>query len=156
MVKARQAQYYMNAAQGKAIPVRKLANTQPAAYLENTASAATDWTISPAWTPSPGCWYMAVWDKAHFFVVPSVTNPGYFHVSKLYDDVSAKPDPLQPDWDGVSLYQGTKRPVIATFVEETLKYQGMAEPSKIDWSEKKRTGLPRPFGEPQGDGSICT
>lgn len=142
-VSARQAQRYMAAAEGKPVPVRALSSKY------DTVSHLTDWPV-PAWTPTPGHWMTTVTDDgASWWVVPSLKHPGFFHISKFYQDPEAKPDPDQPDWDGESMFAGTKRPVRADVVEPMLQHFGMNEPVKAKWESLERPGLSRPFGEPE-------
>lgn len=88
-------------------------------------------------------------DGAAWWVVPSLEHPGFFHISKFYKDPEAKPDPNQPDWDGESLFAGTKRPVRADVVEGFLQHFGMKEPVNAEWTSREQAGLSRPFGEPE-------
>ena len=142
-VSARQAQRYMAAAEGKPTPIRSLSSKY------DTVSHLTDWPV-PTWTPTPGHWMFTVTeDGAAWWVVPSLEHPGFFHISKLHQDPEAKPDPNQPEGDGQSLFDGTKRPVRADVVELMLQSFGMKEPVNADWESREKAGLSRPFGEPE-------
>ena len=148
LVSQRQAQRYMAVAQGKPVPVRALGSkNDTVSYLEDATKPTTDWP-APKWQPAANTWYSARWDKASFWVVPS-THEGFFHVSKLHQDATAKPDPDQPDWDGESLFDGSKRPMRADVVEQFLWTLGMSEPEKIDWEMLDKPGIDRPFCEPE-------
>ena len=154
-VSPRQAQRYMAAAEGKPVPIRSLSSKYdtvshlteiPLASIKT--DALTDWPV-PTWTPTPGHWMSAVTDEAAWWVVPSLEHPGFFHISKFHQDATAKPDPDQPDWDGQSLFDGTKRPVRADVVEPMLQHFGMKEPVNAEWISREKPGLSRPFGEPE-------
>ncbi len=149
-VSARQAQRYMAVAEGKPVPVRALSSKYDTVshLTDEGAQAVTDWPV-PTWTPTPGHWMTTVTeDGSAWAVVPSLEHPGFFHISKFYQDPAAKPDPTQPDWDGESLFAGTKRPVRADVVEPMLQHFGMKEPVKAEWASREKPGLSRPFGEP--------
>lgn len=148
-VSPRQAQRYMAAAEGKPVPIRSLSSKyDTVSHLTDEGKPGTGWP-DPTWTPTPGRWMVATTDEATWWVVPSLEHPGFFHVSKFHQDTSAKPDPSQPDWDGQSLFDGTKKPVRSDAVEMMLQHFGMDEPSKAAWSSREKAGLSRPFGEPE-------
>lgn len=150
-VSARQAQRYMAVAEGKPVPVRALSSKYDTVshLADESKKAVTDWPV-PTWTPTPGHWMHTVTeDGAAWWVVPSLEHPGFFHISKFHQDPEAKPDPNQLDWDGESLFDGTKRPVRADVVEPMLQHLGMKEPVKAEWESREQAGLSRPFGEPE-------
>ena len=154
-VSARQAQRYMAAAEGKPTPIRSLSSKYDrVSHLTELPLSSirtdtfTNWP-APTWTPTPGHWMCATTDDAAWWVVPSLEHPGFFHISKFYQDATAEPDPNQPDWDGASLYAGTKRPARADVVEAMLQHFGMKEPVNAEWSSREKPGLARPFGEPE-------
>ena len=154
-VSARQAQRYMAAAEGKPTPIRSLSSKyDTVSHLTELPLSSirtdtfTNWP-APTWTPTPGHWMCATTDDAAWWVVPSLEHPGFFHISKFYQDATAEPDPNQPDWDGASLYAGTKRPARADVVEAMLQHFGMKEPVNAEWSSREKPGLSRPFGEPE-------
>lgn len=144
-VSPRQAQRYMAAAEGKPVPIRSLSPKYDT--VSHLPDSLTGWPV-PNWTPTPGHWMFATTDEASWWVVPSLEHPGFFHVSKFHQDATAKPDPEQPDWDGQSLFDGTKRPVRADVVEAMLQSLGMKDPANVAWDGKEKLGLSRPFGEP--------
>ncbi len=144
VVKARQAQYYMNAAQGKSVPVRKLSNTQPTAYLNAPESAAPSLStmdsektlhdyFRPSWIPMKGYAYCCATDTCAYWVVHSKEHPGFFHVSHLTEDN----------------YSGTRRPVAGIAVEYMLQGYGLTVPADADWNVRKGYDMTRPFGEPE-------
>ena len=150
-VSARQAQRYMAAAEGKPVPIRSLSSKYDTVshLTDENKKPVTTWPV-PTWTPIPGHWMTTVTeDGAAWWVVPSLEHPGFFHISKFHQDATAKPDPDQPDWDGQSLFDGTKRPVRADVVEPMLQHFGMKEPVKAEWKSREQAGLSRPFGEPE-------
>ena len=150
-VSARQAQRYMAVAEGKPVPVRALSSKYDTVshLADESKKAVTAWPV-PTWTPTPDHWMTTVTaDGAVWWVVPSLEHPGFFHISKFHQDPEAKPDPNQPDWDGESLFDGTKRPVRADVVEPMLQHFGMKEPVKAEWEIREQAGLSRPFGEPE-------
>lgn len=153
-VSPRQAQRYMAAAEGKPVPIRSLSSKyDTVSHSTDTPTATsktvglTDWPV-PTWTPTPGHWMTAATDEAAWWVVPSLEHPDFFHISKFHKASQAKPDPSQPDWDGESLFDGTRRPVRADVVEPMLQYFGMQELIHVEWISHERPGLSRPFGEP--------
>lgn len=150
-VSARQAQRYMAAAEGKPVPIRSLSSKYDTVshLTDESKMAVAGWQV-PTWTPTPGHWMVTVAeDGAAWWVVPSLEHPGFFHISKFHQDPEAKPDPDQPDWDGQSLFDGTKRPLRADAVECSLQVFGLKEPAKAEWTSRERAGLSRPFGEPE-------
>jgi len=117
--------------------------------LSSIRTDTMDHWPTPEWQPEDGHWYFATWDDAAFWVVPSLEHPAHFHVSKLYKLKTPEPSTAEPEWDGESQFDGTKRPMKAYAIESMLQHFGMAEPAKVDWDVKKKAGLSRPFGEPE-------
>jgi hypothetical protein len=154
-VSVRQAQRYIAVAEGKQVPMRELASkSDTVSHLTESAESQIpedlrEWLSEPVFSPTVGYWYCTTTEDAAWWVVPSLEHPDHFHISKFHQDATAKPDPDQPDWDGQSLFDGTKRPVPAWLVETTLQRFGMNEPISQEWSSKKKEGLSRPFGEPE-------
>lgn len=150
-VSPRQAQRYMAAAEGKSVPIRLLSSKYDTVshLIDESEQAVTDWPV-PTWTPTPGHWMTTVTeDGAAWSVVPSLEHLGFFHISKFYKGPEARLDPTQPDWDGQSLFDGTKRPIRADVVEGMLQHFGMKDPVKAEWASREQAGLSRPFGEPE-------
>jgi len=164
-VSVRQAQRYIAVAEGKQVPMRELASkSDTVSHLtegQHSGDATKvlpepqipedlrEWLTEPVFSPTVGYWYCTQTEDAAWWVVPSLEHPDHFHISKFHQDATAKPDPAQPDWDGESLFDGTKRPVPAWLVEFQLQGFGMDEPISQEWSSKKKEGLSRPFGEPE-------
>jgi len=139
-VSPRQAQRYMAVAEGKPMPVRKLASKNDMLSLLGVSKRED---FIPCWMPTPGCWHAAVWDHAGFWVVPDLKGVG-FHVSKLYTEDRSLPE---SQWQ--SMYDGTKGAVSAEYVDIYLKLFGLPCADKVDWNISEGEGFDRPFGEPQ-------
>ena len=156
-VSPRQAQRYMAAAEGKPVPIRSLSSKyDTVSHLTEGAEPQIpeelrEWLSEPVFSPTVGYWYCTQTEDAAWWVVPSLEHPDHFHISKFHQDATAKPDPAQPDWDGQSLFDGTKRPVPVWLVEFHLQGFGMNDPISQEWSSKKKEGLSRPFGEPEAE-----
>ena len=151
MVTPRQAQRYMALAQGKPLPIRMIAKNYTVSYLPKAMPASLHREeIKPAtWTPTPGHWMHVVADGAAWWVVPSIEHPGFFHISKVWSLAEPEAADVGTDWDGESMYDGTKRPVRSDVVEQFLKFFGMTDPALADWGVCNKPGLSRPFGEPE-------
>lgn len=145
-VTPRQAQRYMALAQGKRMPIRAIAKNDTVSHWPKPVDA---WPV-PRWMPTPGHWMHAATDDAAWWVVPSLEHPGFFHVSKLHSLARPEPEGKAGDWDGASVFDGTKRPVRADVVESFLQHMGMTAPSQVEWRAREKPGLTRPFGEPSG------
>ena len=158
-VSARQAQRYMAVAQGKPIPVRELAarndtvsqvaRSDMMSQLSDVlspeeADSVIDGTWTPKWKPEAGHWYSAFTESGAYWVVPDLTQPHLFHVSRLDSDPA--------DEDG--LFYGTRWAEVTDFVEIRLKQYGMADPINTKWKVSKRAGLSEPFGAPENHGKI--
>ena len=156
-VSARQAQRYIAVAEGKPVPIRSLSSKyDTVSHLTEGAEpqipeVLRKWLSEPVFSPTVGYWYCTQTEDAAWWVVPSLEHPDHFHISKFHQDATAKPDPAQPDWDGQSLFDGTKRPIPAWLVEFHLQGFGMNDPISQEWSSKKKEGLSRPFGEPEAE-----
>lgn len=122
-VSIRQAQRYMAVAQGKPVPVRKLADkSDTVSHLENQY-----------FVPLPRHIFFAkdVGEPNNHFIVESCAqHPTFFFVSHITNDES--PDMM------------TARPVEAIAVHDTLVYYGMPEPLKARWLVKKSNGVMEP------------
>lgn len=150
-VSVRQAQRYIAVAEGKQVPIRALASkSDTVSYLTDAAPTTTVWP-TPEWMPEDGHWYLATWDNAAFCVVPSLEHPGHFHVSKLHTLKTPELVTDEPEWDGVSVFDGTNKPMKAYAIESMLQHFGMAEPAKVNWDVVEKAGLSRPLGEPESD-----
>lgn len=101
-------------------------------------------------------------EDAVFWVLPNLKLDG-FHISKHYK-VERKPnipieqfahpdDPYdQREWDGMSMYDGTKFAVRQDTVDESLRYFGIEDPTSVIWNFSGACqGSARPFGEPLGE-----
>ena len=159
-VSPRQAQRYMAVAQGKPIPVRKLADknekvslvarNDTVSHLSNVFSSEeidrlVDGTWVAKWKPQSGHWYTTMNDNGAYWVVPDLKRPDQFHVSRLYsDDIE----------DDESLFSGTRWAESADRVEITLRGFLLSAPENAVWKEFKKTGLTEPFGAPDNHGKI--
>ena len=159
-VSARQAQRYMAAAQGKAIPIEELADEYDAlpqltrndtvSHLSNYLSqqeidSLVDGTWTPNWKPEAGCWYITATELGAYWVVPDLKRPDLFHVSRFYSD--------GPEDDG-GLFDRTRWAELADLVEIRLKGFQLAEPGKANWKIYKKAGLSGPFGAPKRHGTL--
>ncbi len=157
-VSPRQAQRYMDIVRGKQVTVRQLAaKTDTMSVLETPSDQGS--VIDGRWVPNMGFHYCYATDDAAYWVVPSSKDDGY-HVSKLYQqerdpsvDPSIYADPDDPyderDWDGISLYDGTSRPVPGKLIHEYFRIIfGIPDATSIVWLSFPGVGLERPFGEP--------
>lgn len=152
-VSVRQSQRYMAAAQGKQVPIRAISSKYDTVShlpaVDQQTKTTDDWP-APTWEPTAGHWMLADVGDSVFHVVPSLEHPGFFHISKFYSSTELlKVDAPNPDWDGESYFDGTKRPVRPDAVEMSLQCFGMGDPSQTAWSSKAHDGLSRPFGEPE-------
>jgi len=147
----RTVQRYMAVASGREVPMRALAGkTDTVSELHSFIGGEdldkiVDGTWVPQWKPRAGHWYWTVTDTGAYWVVPDVQNPERFHVSRLYSE-KGKGD--------AELFDGTRWPESADLVEARLKLFSMADPSQAQWNERKKAGLPQPFGAPKKHGMI--
>lgn len=158
-ISIRKAQRYMSFAGGKDISVKKLADKcDMVSHLKTACDQGS--VIDGVWTPQPGHHYLHTGEDATYWVVPDI-NSERFHVSKLFRterdpniDPETYADPDDPDdereWDGMSRYHGTPRPIRQEFVGVYLRLIGLREPSSILWESCAAEGTQRPFGEPEG------
>ncbi len=119
-VSDRQAQRYIAVAQGKAVPLRKLAGkTDTVSDLENQI-----------FVPLPRHVYFAkdIGSPDNHFMVESCSEyPDFFFVTRVKNNDD-------PD-------QITDRPVEAIAVHDTLIFFGMSEPLNVNWLVKKSMGV---------------
>ena len=158
-VSLRQAQRYMAVAQGKTIPLRRLIEKNDTALSHLDSQVDQGLIANGQWQPKIGYLYIYSDGYAAYWVVPDL-NPNGFHVSKHYQierDPTVPPeqyaDPDDPhderEWDGMSMYDGTKHPVRQDRVDASLRYFGLKDPTTLIWSYSGACeGSARPFGEP--------
>ena len=143
-VSARQVQRYVAVAQGKAVTVRELAgslvvgadqpsNTTAVSHIEADAprNMPGDPDVAPTFMPESGLCYACpkpVGEGPTYLVEPSSKWPNFFFVTRMNDDDSDS-------------YDCTRRPVHRDFVEENLKYYGMADPAGAEWKVKDSPGV---------------
>ncbi len=161
-VSPRQCQRYMDVALGKPIPIRKLAGKYDTVSLLFNPNDQGK-VISGKWIPNSGFEYCYPTVGAAYWVTPDSKGQG-FHVSKHYQierDPNVDPkiyaDPDDPyderEWDGMSVYDGTKYPMRADMIDPYLRHiSGLADPSKVQWKSWPSKGRNRPFGEPAAAG----
>ena len=154
----RTCQRYMAVAMGKEVSIRTLAGkpdtvsvlTDDASVDAAMASQVSDEDFvktlmdlhSPSWMPELGHWYIGQTNHGVYWIVPDVSAPSLFHVSRFYDSVE------QGKGEG-DLFDGTRCPIEASQVAFQLKRFQLPDPSKIEWKMKKKEGLNEPFGAPE-------
>jgi Protein of unknown function (DUF3102) len=160
-VSERQAQRYMAVAQGKPVPIRALARRTDTDVSLFNKHDDQGLIINGNWMPNAGYHYVHCADDATYWVVPDINSKG-FHISKLYqckrdsnvtsENFANPDDPYdERDWDGVSLYDGTKHAVRKDYVTKFLKYFGLVNPALIQWESWPGEGCLRPFSEPESE-----
>jgi len=124
-VSDRQAQRYIAVAQGKTVPLRKLAGkTDTVSDLKKGI-----------FVPLPRHIYFAKdvgFPDNHYLVESCLVHPDCFfvtHINAQGDDKDFNQDEM------------TARPVEAIAVHDTLEYFGMAEPLNVKWGVKKSQGV---------------
>lgn len=129
-VPPRQAQRYMQVAQGRPLPIRAISpKTTPVSHLEVDAPRLVAGDPDAAeFVPEAGhCYAVILPDTTVFAVEPSLKHPGYFFVSKM--DA------------GTDMVEHTRRPVGAGWVEANLQYYGLEKPSAAEWRIKTSAGV---------------
>lgn len=150
-VSLRQCQRYMEVATGKEIAIRELTDTSDAMsrvdnfLTEEELQKIINETWTPEWRPQAGYWYFTTNVEGSFWVVPDLQVPERFHVSRLYDD---------PKYPSKNLFDGTRWPEPAAFVELRLRIFGLPNPSTAKWIQRQKEGLTEPFGAPKGYGCL--
>jgi hypothetical protein len=130
----------MAVAEGKPIPVRNLTSkNDTVSHLDLPHPA----DFKPSWKPTPGCWHVALWEQAAFWVVPDSRCKG-FHVSKLSVINRSAPE---SKWE--TMFDGTNGSVRIEMVDWYLKLFGLPWAEKVEWKTFEKPGLERPFGEPE-------
>lgn len=121
-VSARQAQRYMAAAQGKAIPSRALGN-------QDRKNDTVSYLPRPSFIPADGHWYSCASSDSRmdFVIEPSSEHVGFFFVTHIDDDGEA--------------FNCTKRPLRADVVETVLQLMGLKRPSEAAWTIRKSSGV---------------
>ena len=134
-VSHRQAQRYMQVAQGRALPIRSApaiyaVKNDKVSYLE--ADAPRNFPgkpeVPPGFLPDADhCYITSQSDRTMYLVEPSAKHLGYFYVSRI-----------NPDGES---YDGTRRPVGPQWVEENLRYYGLDNPAGATWRCKPSGGV---------------
>jgi hypothetical protein len=166
LVTMRQAQRYVNVAEGKELPVRALSSKydtvshlegdsdENKVVIESKVSDAEFDSImqeywNPEWIPKTGHWHIGVTDEGAYWVVPDIKNPNSFHITRFYS--SPECQLLEEDGD---LYDATRWAEDAVHVEFRLKRLSLSHPNKVEWKVRKKAGLSKPFGTPENYGRI--
>lgn len=157
-VSLRQAQRYMAVAEGKTIPLRRLIEkNDTVSHLDSQMDQGV--VVDGKWMPKIGYYYVFIKEKAVFWIFPNLQLNG-FHISKHYQierdpniPIEQFADPDDPydqrEWDGMSMYDGTKLAVRQNIVDESLRYFGIEDPTSVIWNLSGACkGSARPFGEP--------
>lgn len=128
LVSPRQAQRYMQVAQGRALSLRSI-KSDKVSHLEVDAPRLFAGVPDTAeFVPEAGqCYAVVLPDTTVYAVEPSLKHPGYFFVSKM---------------DGATdMVEHTRRPVGAAWVETNLKYYGLKNPAAMNWRTKPSPGV---------------
>jgi hypothetical protein len=161
-VSDRQAQRYIAVAQGKPVPLRKLADkTDTVSVLQTTAKSKGIWK-NGKWEPERGCIYLFKEDGGTYWVLPSSVEGMWFHVCKHYHGPRMSTDGFYRHYTIFSVvndpdltskfYVGTTTPLGWIGVGDVLKSYGL-----IDIEKSLVKGKPidksyeRPFGEPSSE-----
>lgn len=166
LVSVRQAQRYVNFAEGKELTVRALSSKyDTVSHLEDDgdedkvvidskdSDAEFDRLIqdywNPEWIPKTGHWHVGVTDNGAYWVVPDIKNPNSFHITRFH----SSPECELLDEDG-DLYDATRWAEDAIHVEFRLKLLSLNHPNRVEWKVQKKKGLSKPFGTPENYGRI--
>lgn len=130
----RQAQRYLQVAAGRPLPIRVTANTTRVSHSEADAPRNLPGDAGPAaFVPEVGnCYACLQPDGTLYAVEPSSKWPGFFFVTRLYQDGET--------------YDCTRRPVHADFVTENLAYYGLTDPASAAWKVKPSVGVVEALG----------
>jgi hypothetical protein len=157
-VSDRQAQRYMAVAQGKPVPLRKLADkTDTVSVLQNTTQSKGIWK-NERWEPEAGCMYLFNEEGASYWVLPCTEGGKWFHVSKLYDGPRMSTDGFYRHYTIFSVvddpdltskfYVGTTTPLGWVGVGDVLKSYGLKDIEKsLVKGKPAKHRYERPFGE---------
>ena len=157
-VSERQAQRYMAVAQGKSVPLRKLADKSDTVSVLPRPKNIGIWK-GERWEPEAGCIYLFEEDDANYWVHPSTKGGRWFHVCKLYSGTRMSTVGFErrftifstvndPDLTS-KFYVGTTTPLGWIGVHEVLKSYGLRDiRSSLIIGKSTNQGFARPFGEP--------
>ena len=161
-ISERQAQRYMAVAQGKPVPIRKLAEkSDTMSVLKSTPRSTGIWK-NGKWEPEPGSSYLFKEDGCNYWVSPSTLHAQWFHVCKHYHGSRMSTDGFtrrytifstvnDPDLTS-KFYVGTTTPLGGFGVAGVLKSYGLKDIEKslfIGITTENR--FERPFGEPSSE-----
>lgn len=161
-VSDRQAQRYMAVAQGKTVPLRKLAGkTDTVSVLDNQKSSEGLWKDGK-WTPEAGCMYKFIENDAEYWVLPDQQSDRWFHICKHYSGTRMNTDGFSrrhtvfssitdPD-SSHQYYVGTTTPLGWIGVEAVLKSYGL---KNLEGSLVKGKHTSLRFEFPKGEPEMC-
>jgi hypothetical protein len=161
-VSERQAQRYMAAAQGKAVPLLGLAGkTDTVSDLKKSKRSTGVWK-NEKWRPEAGCFYLFREGDATYWVHPSTKAGLWLHVCKHYSGARMSTDGFIREWNifgkvtdqdlTSQFYVGTTRPLGYIGVEGVLKSYGLTNlRESLSCGIKTDDGFERPFGEPSSN-----
>lgn len=158
-VSDRQAQRYMAVAQGKAVPLRELADkTDTVSDLKGSNRSTGVWK-NKKWQPEAGCMYLFREGEAAYWIHPSTALGLWFHVSKLFTGERMSTNGFKRNWTVFSkvtdpdltseFYVGTTHPLGYIGVAAVLESYGLQDLEKsLILGIKTDQSFERPFGEP--------
>jgi len=136
-VSKRQAQRYMETAQGK-----KPKPEDKSDMVSHFPAKKQKKAKPPLWTPKAGFAYSGIWDGGSYSVDPVLGSEGMFHVVLLKSERTPIEDGGQQIGKDTE-FQGSI--VTADQVEATLQELGLAEPGKLFWTVHQYEGEPKPW-----------
>ena len=160
-VSDRQAQRYMAVAQGKSVPLRKLAGKSDTVSVLPRPKNMGTWK-GDRWEPEAGCFYLFKEDEANYWVHPCKAGSNWFHVCKLYNGTRMNTEGFErcytifgtvddPDLTS-KYYVGTTTPLGWIGVDEVLKSYGLRDiRNSLNIGKSTNHGFDRPFGEPSSE-----
>lgn len=170
VVSIRQAQRYIEAAEGKPILVTHLSSKSDmilhlteqqlsmlpdhirnGIHTDDFIKTAIDY-YCPTWIPKAGHKHVCVTNNGTYWVVSDLNNPNAFHISRLYE--SEETDLLEEGESDGGFCDCSRWAELSVHVEFRLKQYGLTDPSKAKWKVFKSKGSVAPFGAPETAGKI--
>lgn len=170
VVSIRQAQRYIEVAEGKLIRVTHLSSKSDMMshlteqqllmlpddirhgnHPEEYVKTAIEY-YCPTWIPRAGHKHVCVTDDGVYWVVSDLENPNTFHISHLYG--SNEKDTIGDGKSDGGFCDFTRWAELPEHVEFRLKRFGLTNPSKAMWKVFKSKGSAAPFGAPETAGKI--
>jgi len=143
-VSTRQAQRYMEAANGKDLKITDFSNKNDKMSHLSSNNYLDRIRMNPVWVPPAGYWFKCIYQNELFVIIPDRRDPEDFHITKFQLLEDSTFDGIKIDWD--QELHWTKQPVMATKVEGMLHVFGLDYPETKDWWWMKREGLDEPMG----------